>query len=88
LVHAAIRRQLHQPHAVKRTPDSPAVVVFPPLLFASTLAVGLVLQWIRPAHLLPPLMARVLGLAILILSGLLVRAAEQAMKSGLSSFSR
>lgn len=65
---------------MKRFPDSPAVVVFPPLLFGGTLAVGLTLHWLRPVHLFLPVVARVLGVAILFLSWLLVHAAEKAMK--------
>jgi len=56
------------------------VLVFPPLLFVGTLAVGLVLHWLMPVHLLPRLVALGMGAAILFLSWLLVRAAEQAMK--------
>jgi protein-S-isoprenylcysteine O-methyltransferase Ste14 len=65
---------------VKYTSDSPGVVVFPPVLFAGTLVLGLVLHWIRPVPLLPSLVARLLGLVILVLSGALARAAERAMK--------
>ena len=61
-------------------PDSPQVLVFPPLLFGGTLVLGLVLHWIRPVPVLPPLVARLLGLLILVLSGLLARSAEVAMK--------
>ena len=61
-------------------PDSPRVLVFPPLLFGGTLVLGLVLHWIRPTPVFPPVMARLLGLLILALSGLLARSAEAAMK--------
>ena len=60
--------------------DSAGVVVFPPLLFGGTLLLGLALHWIMPVSLLPPLTARLLGLVVFVLSGLLVRAAEAAMK--------
>jgi protein-S-isoprenylcysteine O-methyltransferase Ste14 len=65
---------------VEHTSDSPGVVVFPPVLFAGTLVLGLVLHWIRPVPLLPSLVARLLGLVILVLSFALARAAEHAMK--------
>ena len=65
-----------------RSSDSPGVVVFPPVLFGGTLALGLVLHWIRPAPLLPPLVARLIGIVVLVLSGLLARSAEAAMKRG------
>jgi hypothetical protein len=50
---------------VEHTSDSPGVAVFPPLLFAGTLMLGLVLHWIRPVPLLPSLVARLPGLVIL-----------------------
>jgi protein-S-isoprenylcysteine O-methyltransferase Ste14 len=56
------------------------VIVFPPALFLGTLAIALLLHWLRPLHLLLPLVARLLGLVVLILSWLLVRSAEHAMK--------
>ena len=59
---------------------SPAVVVFPPLLFAGTLLLGLGFHWLRPLPVLPTWWARSLGAALLVLGGLLVRAAEGAMK--------
>ena len=46
---------------MERSSDSPHVVVFPPALFGGALALGLVIHWLRPVPLLPPLVARVLG---------------------------
>lgn len=63
-----------------RSSDSPGVVVFPPVLFGGTLVLGLILHWIRPVSLLPPLPARLLGVVVLVSSGLLARFAERAMK--------
>ena len=60
--------------------DAPGVLVFPPLLFAGTLVLGLILHWIRPVSLLPPVTARLAGLVALVLSWWLVQAAESAMK--------
>jgi protein-S-isoprenylcysteine O-methyltransferase Ste14 len=54
--------------------------VFPPLLFGSALVLGLFLHWIRPVHPLPALAARVVGVILLVASGLLLRAGEVAMK--------
>ena len=65
------------PHKVS---DAPGVVVFPPALFAVTLVLGLVLHWLRPVSLLPPLAARLAGLVVLVLSWWLVHSAEAAMK--------
>ena len=41
---------------------------------------GLVLHWLRPVSLLPPLPARLAGLVVLVLSWWLVHSAEAAMK--------
>ena len=65
---------------MKEQTDSPGVAVFPPVLFLGTLGLGLFLQFVRPMHLLPPVLARVLGVCFLLASWLLVRAAEKAMK--------
>jgi protein-S-isoprenylcysteine O-methyltransferase Ste14 len=65
---------------IQRSADSPGVVVFPPLLFGGALALGLLLHWIRPVHPLPSLPARLIGLVLLVASGLLARSAEGAMK--------
>jgi protein-S-isoprenylcysteine O-methyltransferase Ste14 len=60
--------------------DTPGVAIFPPVLFGGTLALGLILHWIRPVSLLPPTVARVAGVALLIFSGWLARSAEAAMR--------
>jgi protein-S-isoprenylcysteine O-methyltransferase Ste14 len=65
---------------VTRSSDSPGVLVFPPVLFLGTLAAGLVLHWLRPLPLLPSLVARLLGAAVLVLSWILARSAERAMR--------
>lgn len=62
------------------TSDSPGVAISPPVLFAGTLALGLILHWIRPVSPLPPTVARLAGIAFLILSGWLARSAEAAMR--------
>ncbi|HET9041055.1 MAG TPA: PEMT/PEM2 methyltransferase family protein [Gemmatimonadales bacterium] len=63
-----------------RSPDSPGVVVFPPVLFGATLVAGLILHWLRPVAVLPALVARLIGIMVLVASGLLVRSAEAAMR--------
>ena len=65
---------------MQRSADSPGVLVFPPLLFGSMLAIGILLHWFQPVPLLRPLVARLFGLGLLILSGVLARSAERAMK--------
>ncbi|HXQ29656.1 MAG TPA: isoprenylcysteine carboxylmethyltransferase family protein [Gemmatimonadales bacterium] len=60
-------------------PDHPGVIVFPPLLFAGTLAVALVLQWLFPIRLLPPLVARPAGGVLLVASLSLARWGQVTM---------
>jgi protein-S-isoprenylcysteine O-methyltransferase Ste14 len=56
------------------------VLVLPPLLFGGALALGLLLHWLLPVHPLPSLPARLLGIILLVASGLLAYSAERAMK--------
>lgn len=60
--------------------DSPGVLVFPPALFGGTLLLGLLLHWLVPMQLLPPLPARLLGAALLLASIALARSAQGTMK--------
>ncbi len=60
--------------------DVPGVLVFPPLLFGVTLALGLLLHLIYPVNLLPVLLARIAGTYILIASVWLALSVEAAMK--------
>jgi protein-S-isoprenylcysteine O-methyltransferase Ste14 len=60
--------------------DAPDVLVFPPLLFGATLALGLLLHWSYPVNVLPLLLSRVLGTVILIVSVLLALSAKAVMK--------
>ena len=53
--------------------DTARVLVFPPLLFAVTFALGLVLQWVFPIGRLPSLPARIAGGVLLLASGALAR---------------
>jgi hypothetical protein len=63
---------------VEPTADAPRVVVFPPLLFGGALVIGVLLHLVRPAPALPSLIARLLGLVMLVLGWLLARSAEAA----------
>ena len=60
-------------------PDSPGVVVFPPLLFGSALLLGFILQRIRPVHPLPDAAAYGLGGVVLLGSLVLALWAERVM---------
>ncbi|GAP98026.1 methyltransferase family protein [Leptolyngbya sp. NIES-2104] len=50
----------------EETVDNPGVIAFPPALFAGTLAIGLLLQFIFPVPFLPRLVAIASGIVVLI----------------------
>lgn len=50
----------------EQTPDRAGVVAFPPLLFGSTFAVGLLLRFLFPTPLLPSGIAVLIGVALLL----------------------
>jgi len=60
--------------------DAPGVVAFPPLLYAATLTLGLILHWLIPRHPLPPVPARLLGGLLFIGSAALARWGERTMR--------
>ena len=62
--------------------DTARVLVFPPLLFAVTFALGLVLQWAFPIGRLPPLPARIAGGVLLLASGALARWSRVTLQRG------
>ncbi len=64
---------------MSRSTDSPGVIVFPPALVGGTLLIGLVLHWLWPMSLLPPMIARVLGVLLLLASATIARSAERVM---------
>ncbi len=66
---------------LKRSIDAPDIVVLPPVLVGGTLIAGVAIHflvWFRP--LLPDTIARVLGLAIFISSGVLAHLSQRAMQ--------
>lgn len=70
-----LRRTMRQ-----RDPDSPGVVIWPPVLYGLAFLLGLALEWIAPLGRLPHLPARLLG-AVLFLAGVaLARSGERAMR--------
>lgn len=61
--------------------DTPDILVLPPVLVGGTLLIGVAVHYvIWPTELLPVVLARVLGLAIFILSGVLAHLSHLAMK--------
>ena len=61
--------------------DAPQVIVFPPLLFAGMLLLGLTLHFLVPLPLaLPAVPARAIGGALLVASAVLARWGERTMR--------
>ncbi len=52
--------------------DTPGVVVFPPLLVATTLGAGLLFNWLLPWQVLPALPARLVGGLLVIAGGVVL----------------
>src|SRR5438034_9887238 len=63
-----------------RSDDTPAILVLPPILVGGCLIIGILLHWLRPLPLLPVVPARVLGLTVFVLSGVLAHLAQTAMR--------
>ncbi|MDP9277963.1 MAG: isoprenylcysteine carboxylmethyltransferase family protein [Gemmatimonadota bacterium] len=61
------------------TPDTPQVLVLPPILVGGALLLGIVIDWIHPIPVLPLVLARVIGVIIFVLSGVLAHFAQTAM---------
>jgi protein-S-isoprenylcysteine O-methyltransferase Ste14 len=68
-------------YRMRNDADSPGVIIFPPLLFLSTLILGLLLHFLIPLPwVLPALASRVIGVLFLLGSLVLARSAEGEMK--------
>jgi hypothetical protein len=61
---------------VPRSPDTPRILVLPPVLVGGVLFIGVLMELAWPRPLLPVVPARVLGVSIFVLSGLLAAAAR------------
>jgi len=62
-------------------PDSPGVIVFPPLLYVGTLLLGLGIHLLRPMHLASwALWVRIIGAVLVVASGALSRWASGTMR--------
>jgi protein-S-isoprenylcysteine O-methyltransferase Ste14 len=62
-----------------RDPDSPGVLVWPPLLYAGALLLGLLLDWLVPLKPLPALPARCLGVLCLVIGAGVAHSGEKVM---------
>lgn len=60
--------------------DNPGVIAFPPVLYAGTLLIGLLLSFVFPIGFLPQSPALVVGALAIICAGLIVISAFRAMK--------
>jgi protein-S-isoprenylcysteine O-methyltransferase Ste14 len=60
--------------------DSPGVIAFPPMLYGTAFAIGLILHFLLPIGRLPSLPARLLGLFLILASGALAIPAKRAMR--------
>ena len=61
--------------------DAPDIVVLPPVLVGGTMIIGLIAHYfLWPVSLLPTLIARVLGVLLFVLSGILAHRAHLAME--------
>ncbi len=61
------------------TPDTAQVLVLPPVLVGGALLLGISINWIHPIPVLPLVPARVIGVIIFVLSGVLAHFAQTAM---------
>ena len=64
----------------RRAPDSPGVVVFPPVLVVSTLLLALGIQLLYPMHLATGVWIRIVGAILVVASGALSRWASGKMQ--------
>lgn len=60
--------------------DTADVIAFPPLVYVSGLAAGIVLHLVRPVKLLPRVLAFVAGSSLIMAGGLLARSAFATMQ--------
>jgi protein-S-isoprenylcysteine O-methyltransferase Ste14 len=66
---------------LKRSPDSPDIVVLPPVLVGGTLILGMLVHYLLwPRPLLPVVPARVLGLTLFVSSSVLAHLSHRAMQ--------
>jgi protein-S-isoprenylcysteine O-methyltransferase Ste14 len=62
-----------------RNPDSPGVLVWPPVLYGGALVLGLLLDWLVPLERLPALPARLLGVVCLVVGAGVAHSGEKVM---------
>lgn len=65
---------------MRRDPDTPDILVFPPLLLGGAMLLGALLDWLYPVPLLPAATARALGVVLFVLSASVGFAAQRALR--------
>jgi len=65
--------------SLRRDPDTPDLLVFPPILLGGAMLLGALLDWLHPVPLLPPVPAWVSGAALFVLSATLGVTAQKAL---------
>lgn len=63
-------------------PDKAEVVIFPPLLFAITLIVGMAISYLKPVTILTDLLAWICGSILFIMSIVLLRLSARSLLQG------
>ncbi len=61
-------------------PDSPGVIVFPPILFLGAVVLGVALQWVWPIHLWAALPARIAGGLLALMGGTMAISALRRLR--------
>ena len=66
--------------ALRRDPDTPDILIFPPILLGGAMLLGALLDWLHPIALLPPALARAIGTALFLLGATLGFATQNALR--------
>lgn len=66
--------------AINSKPDSPGVIVLPPLLYGGTLLFGVALHFLWPMHISRSIWVRIAGAILALLSGLTASWASKIMR--------
>ncbi len=68
------------------SPDNANVIALPPLIYGAALAIGLILQVMYPIAFLPKQVTVWVGVALIVVSGVIVRAAFRALDRAKTPF--
>lgn len=65
---------------MSQSPDSPNVIVFPPLLLGGAMVLGALLDWIHPLPLFPVGSSRIVGIALFVVGAGLGFSAQRVLR--------